>query len=179
MKTKRYFIFSAIFTSILGTLLHFLFEWSGNNVFVGIFSAVNESIFEHLKLLFWPFFLTVVFALFKYPEHRKEFLFPSAVGVLIGMIFIVSSYYTYTNIIGKDVAWVNIAIFILSVVLGYFSFYCLFKNGMFGGGIWALIGITIHLILIFALIYFTFSPPKTPLFKDPIGGFYGLPESAD
>ena len=47
-------IISSIFIMILGTLLHFTFKWSNNNVLVGTFSAINESTWEHLKLIFFP-----------------------------------------------------------------------------------------------------------------------------
>ena len=43
-----------LFTSILGTFLHFLFELSGRSVIAAIFSAVNESIWEHMKLIYYP-----------------------------------------------------------------------------------------------------------------------------
>ena len=44
-------LFRFIFISVLGVLLHFTYEWSGDNAVVGLFSAVNESTWEHLKLL--------------------------------------------------------------------------------------------------------------------------------
>ena len=44
----------------MGTLLHFLFDWTGGNAVVALFSAVNESIWEHLKLLFYPMVLFAV-----------------------------------------------------------------------------------------------------------------------
>ena len=46
-----------IFTGVAGVLLHFLFEWTGKSIFVAPFAAVNESIWEHMKLLFVPMFL--------------------------------------------------------------------------------------------------------------------------
>ena len=53
-KIIRFQIFSVIFTWILGTILHFLYEWSGDNKIIASFSAVNESTWEHLKLVFFP-----------------------------------------------------------------------------------------------------------------------------
>ena len=53
-------LFRFIFISVLGVLLHFTYEWSGDNAVVGLFSAVNESTWEHLKLLFFPFLLRVI-----------------------------------------------------------------------------------------------------------------------
>ena len=53
-------LFRFIFISVLGVLLHFTYEWSGDNAVVGLFSAVNESTWEHLKLLFFPFLLLTI-----------------------------------------------------------------------------------------------------------------------
>ena len=58
-----------LFTSVTGTLLHFLFDWTGGNVLAAVFSAVNESIWEHMKLLFCPMLL---FALVEYRVWGKE-----------------------------------------------------------------------------------------------------------
>lgn len=63
MTLKYYHILGAIFTIFLGTLLHFTYQWSGKNNLVAIFSAVNESTFEHLKLLFTPM---LIFSIFEY-----------------------------------------------------------------------------------------------------------------
>ena len=62
-KILKYQIFSAFFTIILGTLFHFTYEWSGNNAFVGTFSSVNESTWEHLKLTFFPMLITAIIRL--------------------------------------------------------------------------------------------------------------------
>lgn len=52
-KIKKYQIISSIFVCILGTLLHFTYKVFGENSFVASFSAVNESVWEHLKLLYF------------------------------------------------------------------------------------------------------------------------------
>ena len=50
-----------LFTGALGVLPHFLYEWSGGNTLAAAFSAVNESTWEHMKLLFFPMFVFSVF----------------------------------------------------------------------------------------------------------------------
>jgi hypothetical protein len=68
-----------IFIIVLGSNLHFTFEWSGSQAVVGVFSAVNESVWEHLKLGFWP---AVVFALIEFKYLKKltnNFLFAKTV----------------------------------------------------------------------------------------------------
>ena len=62
----KYQIFSTIFAIILGTILHFTFEWFGNNAFVGAFSSINESTWEHLKLAFYPMLITAIIRLFHF-----------------------------------------------------------------------------------------------------------------
>ena len=66
-KIIRFQIFSVIFTWILGTILHFLYEWSGDNKIIASFSAVNESTWEHLKLVFFPMLITTIVILMLHP----------------------------------------------------------------------------------------------------------------
>ena len=69
-KIRSYQIVSAIFVSIVGTLLHFTYKFFGENSFVASFSAVNESVWEHLKLLFFPLLLTTIIGYF-YIEKKN------------------------------------------------------------------------------------------------------------
>ena len=57
-------------TSLLGTLLHFLYDWLGKSVWVAPFSGVNESTWEHMKLLFWPMLLFAIVQSFFFRERR-------------------------------------------------------------------------------------------------------------
>ena len=52
---KIYTITGAISVFVLGTLSHFFFQWSNDNLIVGLFSAVNESTWEHMKLIFYTY----------------------------------------------------------------------------------------------------------------------------
>ena len=63
-KTKNYQILSIIFVCITGTLLHFTYEFFNENIFVAVFSAVNESVWEHLKLLFFPMLVSTIVGYF-------------------------------------------------------------------------------------------------------------------
>ena len=60
----KFEIISAIFMLVVGTLLHFTFGWSNNNPLIGTFSAVNESTWEHLKLLFFPMLISTIIGYF-------------------------------------------------------------------------------------------------------------------
>ena len=53
-------IIGFVFVSVIGTLAHFVFEWSGNNTVVGLFCPINESPWEHLKLIFFPYLIWTI-----------------------------------------------------------------------------------------------------------------------
>ena len=69
-----FLIIGAVFTIITGTLLHFVYEWSGESLFVGIFSPINESVWEHLKLLFFPMSVFLLGILFLEKNSKLTFL---------------------------------------------------------------------------------------------------------
>lgn len=88
-------LFRFIFISVLGVLLHFTYEWSGDNAVVGLFSAVNESTWEHLKLLFFPFLLLTILEVCSAGNMLPEQFLPARVlGILAGMGGIVVGFYT-------------------------------------------------------------------------------------
>ena len=66
-----FLIIGAVFTIITGTLLHFVYEWSGESLFVGIFSPINESVWEHLKLLFFPMSVWILIGYFILEKNSK------------------------------------------------------------------------------------------------------------
>lgn len=163
-----------VFTIIVGTLLHFTYEWSGANPIVGMFSAVNESVWEHLKLLFTPMLLFAIFEFFVYGKNIKNFIPVKALSILIGMLTIIVSYYTYTGIVGEHYLWADIAIFILGVLIAY-CFSCRFLNTDFLSTNTAIqLGWVVLILMIVCFAYFTFNPPHIGLFQDPITGEYGI-----
>ena len=162
-----------VFTSILGTLLHFLFELTGGNVWAGVFSAVNESIWEHMKLLFYPM---VLFALAEYYAWGKDtpgFWNIKLRGILLGLALIPAIYYTYTGILGKSADWFNITIFFIAAAAA-FRWEAKCFPGRCDGRIpekMAFLGICL-IGLLFTVL--TFVPPRIPFFEDPVTGTYGF-----
>ncbi len=160
-----------IFTIILGCLLHFTYELSERNAFAALFSAVNESTWEHLKLLFFPY---VIFALIRrFDSTKLPAVYSTAnfLGVLSGLLFIPSVFYFYTAILGSHYPAVDISIFVLSVILSYFVSYTISVNNKPCFNQFSILLLTL-IALIFFL--FTFFPPQTPLFLDPVSGSYGI-----
>ena len=162
-----------VFTSVVGTLLHFLYEWTGESVIVGLFSAVNESIFEHMKLLFFPMLL-VAFIEAKYiGEEYDNFWCAKLVGILVGVGLIPVIYYTYTGIFGVNADWFNIIIFFITAAISYMVETRIMESGRCSF-IQPNLAKFILIIIAAVFIVFTFFPPKIPLFEDPITAIYGI-----
>lgn len=171
---KKWQIIGAVFTIIVGSLLHFTFEWSSGNRIVGLFSAVNESTFEHLKLLITPVLLFAVIEYFAYGRKYPNFVPAKVLSVFVGMAVIVVLFYTYTGIIGQNFLAADIATFVLGVTAAYlFSCRILSSNKLSSAGAniaaWLLLA-----ALIAGVVLFTLDPPRIELFRDPVTGSYGI-----
>jgi hypothetical protein len=149
---------------ILGTLLHFTFAWSNNNLFVGAFSAVNESTWEHLKLLFFPMLLTTIIGYFYTRPNVGNYLCAKVQGILVSISFVIIFFYTFTGIIGTNFAILDIASFFIAVILGECFSYKKIKSKSSCNN---LIAVIILFVLCLCFIIFTFFPPHIGLFKAP------------
>lgn len=171
----KFQLFSTIFVICLGTILHFTYVWSDNNSIIGLFSAVNESTWEHLKLLFFPMLITTIIGYIMFKDIFPNFLCNKTIGIITAMLFTVIFFYTYTCILGTNYAFLNILTFILSVIIGEYVTYILTINNFIFNKIFC---ISILLLLTVSFFIFTFNPPKVNLFKDPINGSYGIQKNS-
>lgn len=161
-----------VFVSLFGTLLHFLYDWTGEFIAVAPFSAVNESTFEHMKIFFIPAF---VYALI---EHRffgftySGFWSIKLIGSIVGTLFIPFVFYTLVGAFGMSPDWANILIFFLSGASCYLLETHLFLTRAPVVSEKIALFILIAITLLFFL--FTFLPPRIPLFQDPVSGSFGV-----
>ena len=116
------------FSLILGTLLHFTYEWSGRNLFVASFSAVNESVWEHLKLAFFPMIIAAIIEYFFVKDEVNNYVEAKTIGIFTAISFIVVLFFTYSGIIGTSIIVIDILIFIASIILGEYVAYKLMKR---------------------------------------------------
>ena len=158
---RRWEIVGFIATGLFGTLLHFVYEWTGGNRVIAVFSAVNESTWEHMKLLFTPFLVFTVVEFIVFSEAFRNFFAVKAASILLGLVSIPALFYTLTGMLGKLPDWVNITIFFLADALLYFVSYRLLTDGALRGGAMQLIGFVLLWALLFAFVWFTL-PPAAP-----------------
>ena len=148
--------------AILGSLNHFLYDWTGGSSFAALFCPINESPWEHLKLLFFPFLFVTLWtaALCRFRDRR--FFYCRFLGVVCGMAFTLVTFYTYTGIWGSHALILDLLIFFLSVVLSFSAaqfFFRALKQIPSANVIFTLWGAGI-----FFFFVFTCFPPGIPLF---------------
>ena len=99
-RLQSYIIAGILFVLAAGTLSHFLYGWTGNNFIIGLFTPVNESVWEHMKLIFFPMLFYSIFASANlkadYPYIASSLCF----SILIGTLLIPVLFYAYTYILG-------------------------------------------------------------------------------
>ncbi len=159
-------------TSFFGTLLHFLYEWTGQSRLAALISGVNESTWEHMKLLYFPLFVFALVQSFFFKDN-PNFWCIKLRGMLMGLMLISLIFYTYNGVIGKSPDWLNISIFFISAAAAFIyesrllkrrNIQC--KSPRTAFLIICLIGVS--------FIIFTFVTPRLGIFLDPVTGNYGI-----
>ena len=154
------------FIGIIGAALHFTFELSNfSNMVVAFFSAVNESTWEHLKMVFWP---GIFFALIEYSYIRdrvNNFLIAKTVSLFVMPLVIIVGWYGYTPFTQRSVFPLDLLLFYLAVFIGQFISYKLLTRTALEKRAHTLAA-TVMLLMLIAFSTFTFFPPEIFLFEN-------------
>ncbi|MBS3977578.1 MAG: hypothetical protein KGZ75_12825 [Syntrophomonadaceae bacterium] len=161
------------FIVIFGCLLHFAFDWLNRLPIIGIFSPVNESVWEHLKLGFWS---VVIFAFIEYPflkSFANNFIIAKAAGILVLQLFIIGFFYTYTAILGTHLLFLDILSYVIGALLCQVISYHLLLAPAQSHSL-NMLSAAFLLLHALILVLFTFYPPKLPIFQDGNTKSYGI-----
>ncbi len=173
-KVLRWEIGGILFIVALGFFLHFAYELSGESQIVALFAAVNESVWEHLKLAFWP---ALLYAIIEYPFIKNDsnnFLIAKTASLYITPIIIVFLFYSYKALFGEHNLFIDISIFILAIIIGQLVSYKILTSPQLPR-VYSIISLVALLVIISVFLLFTFYPPRLPIFMDMNTGEYGIP----
>ncbi len=166
MKLKN-FIWAFIIIGVAGSLGHFVYKWSGNNTILGYFFPVNESTWEHLKLLFFP---TLVFSTVEYfliKDKVKGYVPSVAVSLIVGLITIVTIFYTYSGVLGFKIEWFNIAIYYIALLVMLAVKLLLTLTETVDSKLATWLSLLWFLVMSLMFIFFTYNPLDIGIFKEP------------
>ena len=171
---KKIKIISIFVIFILSFISHFMYDIFSNNLFSIIF-PVNESIWEHMKLIATP---VLIFSIFEYIIYKKKdidfnnFILSYAISILIGIVFYLIIYLPIHYIFGHNLLVAITILFITFVLVEYISYYIMnYKQIKYSN----IIGFSIIILMYFIFGYLTYNPILIDLFYDTSKGIYGIP----
>lgn len=162
---KRHTVLGILFVLLVGTLAHFLYDLSDHNHIIGLFTPVNESVWEHMKLLFFPMLLYSFFMTSQLKDDYHCIASSLCFGILAGTLLIPVLYYAYTALLGRNCFILDIGTFIVSVLFAFWISYRLTlscKVKPYTAFLCILTG-----ILFICFIRFTYHPPALAIFAEP------------
>ncbi len=160
---------------LLGSLNHFLYNLLGKNIIIGLFVAVNESVWEHMKLVILPMVLWWAVSYFFIRKTREidinKWFTSGLVSIIVALLIIPFLFYFYTSAFGIKLVPIDISIFFIAVFLGQLIAIHFYK---YSKGINWFIIFCVFLIIILIFMLSTLYPPKLPIFKDSVTENYGI-----
>ena len=171
----RWELSGILFVFLLGALLHFVFEWSGESRIIGAIASVNESVWEHFKQGFWPMCLYAAIEYRFIRANINNFLTAKAVAIYLIPIITALIFYAYTTATGAEILIVDILIFAVAITAGQLVSYKILTSVKLPEYA-NIIGAAFIILLALVLILFTFYPPHLPIFLDANTGTYGIPK---
>ncbi len=172
---KKFEVIGIIIACVCAPLLHFTYEWSGGSFIAGLFSAVNESVWEHTKIIYFPILGYAIVEYFILKPDFKRFFAAKTVALAFASLVTISFFYTYTGIFGAELLAVDIACTFVWIILAsviatrlYYSDYRLERY-------FALFALLFFGQLGMEILFTPFAPGiGLPLFMDPESGVFGF-----
>lgn len=167
MKKYGCYITEFIIVGIVGSLWHFFYDWTKENAFVGAFAPVNESTFEHLKLLFFPVLIYSVIEFFVLKNRPENYIAAASAGIFTGMLAITAFFYTYTGILGYNIMVLDILCYFIGLAVMLYTKKRIIDNGSFRSKTAQYIFIIAIILMGFLFVVWTHNPPTLGIFTPP------------
>lgn len=166
-KTWQLWVFGIVIVVLLillGFIWHYVYPWSNNNQAVGYFFPTSESVWEHLKLIYWPFIIFGIVLWFIFRKNMNNTVFALSMAILLACVSIVVLFYTIEGAFGVSGITLDIIIYIVAVIASAILFYHLVNRKQLPN--WTMIiGWAVIITLGALLIAFSYNPPAVPLFQ--------------
>ena len=174
---KKIKIVGVFISFILAIIFHFIYGWVPNSV-ISVIAPVNESIWEHMKLIVTP---SIIFSIFEYFIYKKKdiefnnFILSYAISSILGIIVYLLLYIPLNDIFGHK-AYIAISLlFLIFIFVQIISYYIMNKEIIKHSSD---IGVLLIIFIYFVFGYLTYHPPKINLFYDYMNKGYGIIKSS-
>ena len=166
--SRKKWLLLYLFVAIVGTLWHFVHNLPGENRFVGYFFPINESTWEHMKLVYLPMLILSIVLMTRWGNELPPVTAGMLLGSLAGTWLIPILFYTYRGIVGFGIPWVDKATFFVSIIATAFVVMHVVKRCMDDS-----LQITKSVLGVLMIVqgvlflWFTYNPPGIGLFASP------------
>lgn len=173
MNKKIITIISSIFIFMIGFVIHNLYKWCPNIVTL-ILSPVNESVFEHMKMIYTSYIIWIIikYLIFKkFNIKENNFLFKELLTFLFNIVLFLSIYWPIYSKFGENML-VTITIYLISIIISQIlNYFIEFKKD---SNTLSIISLIIIFLIYAITTYLTYKPPICKAFLDPTNNSYGL-----
>ena len=164
IKPETYTLIGILVLFVVGSLFHFLYSLTGECFIVGLFVPINESIFEHTKMVVLPIFIWwFIFYLFRKKDLFVNAWFTSAIIAMISAIIAIPMlFYFYSQAFGIESLVIDILTLLVSLAIGQILGLHYYRHGK---GIEYHFAIVLMIVIIILFAFFTINPPAFPIFN--------------
>ena len=161
---------------IAGVILHFAYNFFNNNILIGLITPINESVTEHLKLVFLPFSIFTIFFYIYSKKKITNIFLVSFFANILGLLATTISFYIGIQFLGMNNTLFNISTYIIGMTIAFVIFYLGIYNYKLSNATndSNILGISAIMLLLFFFVVNTISPLKIPINKDPVTNTYGI-----
>lgn len=170
---KKYAIINVFLTFIMGFVVHGLYQWFPSIV-TSIF-PVNESLYEHIKLIFYSPVIasTILYFIFKYKGKKiNNFLFGLFTSTIFNIFIFYLVYLPIYKMMGANLL-VTLIIYFITIGISQYLNYLIINTKVNYKAL-NLVSLILLFISVVVLTYFTYNPMKNDFFKDPENNSYGI-----
>ena len=170
---EKYLLWGIPFIFAVGTALHYLYELTGKNILAACIAPVNESVWEHTKMLCLP---TLFWWGRYYKKHRSKvhagrWMCGTLAALCAAMGSVPAMYYLYTGVLGRHFLAVDISLLALAAAIGQTVGKHVYKHSTNAKSPFTAMAVIVSVLAV--VVFFTFHPPRLPLFRDKSTGLYG------
>lgn len=162
-----------IFIFLIGFIIHNLYEWCPNIVTL-ILSPVNESVFEHMKMIYTSYIIWIIvkyFILKKYNIKENNFLLKELLTFLFNIALFLTIYWPIYSEFGENML-VTLTIYLVTIIISQIlNYFIEFKKD---SNVLNIISLIVIFLIYAFTTYLTYNPPICKLFLDPTNNSYGL-----
>lgn len=164
IKPETYTLIGILVLFVVGSLFHFLYSLTGECFIIGLFVPINESIFEHTKMVVLPIYIWwSIFYLFRKKDLFVNTWFTSALIAMISAIIAIPMlFYFYSQAFGIESLVIDILILLVSLAIGQILGLHYYRHGK---GIEYHFAIVLMIVIIILFAFFTINPPAFPIFN--------------